>query len=210
MMRPLDVVTEPGPIAIRGPLVLETNRDVRVVITELQRPPRDDQDGFRDDAFAYDPGDLALRTIVGQLKLSSDRTTGTITGAEGTLYALRRMVDDDGIWASDTGAPAPADSLERLYEGGFDVTAGPLESLWAALDPDTRELRELIYSSPSGVYARSSGAWHKFPDDDASLDGLESVDVGPEAVRAFDESEGQMTGDDVMAYAVPDEGEEAR
>lgn len=200
-MRPLTVSKNDPRIAIEGPVVVEASGLEPVITDRVLRAP--------DGGFEYDPGDQALHPISStSYTLSDDGSTAIFSGR--TTYVVRRIVDHDGTWASSLGAAVPADSLEFLYQEGIDVT-DPVESLWVAIDPDTDEIQELVYASRAGVYARSSGAWQKYPDDDVSLDGVEAIDVTADAVQAFDSAEEAGTGlsrADVERYAIP-EGEPA-
>lgn len=200
-MRPLTVSESDLRVAIVGPVVVETSGLEPVITDQILRA--------LGGGFEFDPGDQALHPISSpSFTLSEDGSTATFSGR--TTYVVRRIVDQDGTWASSLGTVVPADSLEFLYQGGIDVT-DPVESLWVAIDPDTDEVEELVYSSRAGVYARSSGAWQRYPDDDVSLDGMESVDVTGDAIQMFDSAEETRTSlsrDDVERYAVPDDGEE--
>lgn len=201
-MRPLTLGGPDDRVAIYGPVVVEVSGLEPVVTVQVLHS----SDGSM---FEYDPGDSALHPIeTGTVNYASDMSTAMFT-ARSTTYVVRRIVDEDGLWASTLGAVVPADSLEFLYQGGIDM-ADPVESLWVAIDPDTDEVQELIYSSRAGVYARSSGAWQKYSDDDVSLDGVESIDVNGDAIQAFDDAEDSrsiLTRPDVERFAIPDEEE---
>lgn len=109
------------------------------------------------------------------------------------VYTIRRVTEADGVWASKTAAPAPVDSLEQLAIGGTYMAPGTFdttdEALFAALGSDDELVHELVYSSPSGIYVRSSNGWFRMPDDDDSLDGLEAIDVTAEFLPVFDQAE---------------------
>jgi hypothetical protein len=196
-MRPLDLSHRSSGWLVYGPVVIEN--DQAAAVTNGITYPEDGGVGLTTPAFG---GYITLADPEGSVDVAPDATTVTLKGADGD-YTVRRIQDDDGVWASSKRAVVPSESLDDLYGG--TMSDGTPEALWAALDPDTEEFKELIYSSPTGVYARSNGNWYRYPEDDTSLDGLESIDVEPAFVQAFDKSEtrgGTPARADVLKYAV--------
>lgn len=223
-MRPLDLINEndrtyprvAGAVVVEAPaLGGEDDEDgwpeVRAVTDGVFEVDDDDEDtpvhiGYTDGDHVHE---ITLADGEESITVAPDATTMTIRGAEGRDYTVRRLVDEDGLWASGLQMNVPADALEDLYGGDVE---NPSESFWAALDPDTEQFRELIYTSPRGVYARSNGNWHRYPDEDESLDGLESITVTPRFLDVFDKSETrgtQLDRDTVVKYQADDDTESA-
>lgn len=139
------------------------------------------------------------------VRVASNERTATITDSHGARYLMRPVQPRDGVWISSLGIPLPVDTIEYLY-GVMDMDAA-VEDLWVALDAETEEFYGLIYSSQAGVYLRSSGGWHVYPQDDESLDGYESIDVNGDFLAFYDELESageQPTREQVLDYAQED------
>jgi hypothetical protein len=210
-MRPLEIVSTTAGDVVIDPFVVEGPDPNDHTLGDRLRFSDDDTSGS---TLLYNDHAKTVILKVNSLTVTPDASKITLDTDDGEL-TVRRVMDDDGVWASAVGGLAPADSLEQVYLGGRFMAqvaySDPTESLWAALDPDSGVLRELVYSSPSGIYVRSSGGWFKQPDDDISLDGLEAVDVSGDFVPVFDEADNkaeELTRDSVMSYALPDEAPE--
>lgn len=136
-----------------------------------------------------------------------DKKKGIITfNSRGTIYTVRAYQDTDGMWASSLSMNVPAQALEEMvvqedlnmYSPKGDVTQ---EELYAAVDPATGTVKYVVYSSPNGMYIRSSGGWFKVPPTDESLDGLEVRDIDKAFIDTFDKAERaneKLTVDDVI------------
>jgi hypothetical protein len=181
-------------IRVEGPVVVESDADNEVALS-----------------VANDPGGLKLNYVGrselialsnGQdsIKVSDDQTTMTIESPNQT-FTIRRIADTDGTWLSDLQTAVPADALERQVS---DPMAGEpeTESLFATFD-DAEEFQGLIYSCLGGVYTRNAGSWFRYPDDDQSLDGLETIDVDPGFIEAYDKNPAPSR-DEVLQYELAD------
>ena len=135
---------------------------------------------------------------------------GDITfSSYGTIYTVRAFQDIDGRWASRLKTVVPAEALEEIYMAevklAFTPNAPALDdSLYAAIDSESDEVKYLVYSSEAGMYTRSNRGWFKLPVDDESLDGLEVHEVTPKFTKIFDMAEGNeeiLTSKDTAQYA---------
>lgn len=144
-------------------------------------------------------------------ELNVDEASGQITfSSYGRIYTIRAFNDNDGIWASRLAIEVPAESLEEQYmaevENAFSPDApGADENLYAAVDDNTNEVKNLVYSNVSGLYIRDNGAWFKLPKGDESLDDLEVLEVDPKFIKIYDMASGNdevLLADDVKKYQV--------
>jgi len=138
-------------------------------------------------------------------------TKGNITfKSYGRIYTVRAYQDSDGIWASKLGTAVPAKALEDMYIKEEDMAFSPNapkqeENLYAAVDSQTGEIKELVYSYTGGMYTRSSEGWFKVPNGDESLDGLEILEVDPSFIKVFDRAQAadkKLESGDVKKYEV--------
>jgi hypothetical protein len=128
----------------------------------------------------------------------------------GRIYTVRAYQDSDGIWASTLGTAVPAKALEDMYIKEEDMAFSPNaptqeENLYAAIDTQNGEVKELVYSYTGGMYTRSSEGWFKVPNGDESLDGLEILEVDPSFIKVFDRAqaaEKMLKSEDITKYEV--------
>jgi hypothetical protein len=149
--------------------------------------------------------------LEGEDELVVDETEGKITfSSYGRIYTIRAFNDSDGVWASQLASNVPAEALEELYmtevQNAFSPDAPAAdENLYAAVDEDTNEVKNLVYSTASGLYIRDNGAWFKLPKDDESLDDLVVLEVDPKFIKIYDMAQGNddmLLSDDVKKYEV--------
>ena len=140
-----------------------------------------------------------------------DDENGKITfSSYGKMYTIRAFEDSDGSWASVLESPVPAESLEERYMAEVDTAFSPDapavdENLYAAVDEDTNEVKELVYSTTTGMYTRSSQGWFRVPKDDESLDDLAVYEVNPKFIKVFDMAEANEEAlfvDDLDTYEI--------
>lgn len=140
-----------------------------------------------------------------------DDENGKITfSSYGKMYTIRAFEDSDGSWASVLESPVPAESLEERYMAEVDTAFSPDapavdENLYAAVDEDTNEVKELVYSTTTGMYTRSSQGWFRVPKDDESLDDLAVYEVNPKFIKVFDMAEANdevLFVDDLDTYEI--------
>lgn len=128
----------------------------------------------------------------------------------GKIYTIRAFQDSDGLWASKLEMQVPAESLEERYMTEVSNAFSPNapaddENLYAAVDENTNEVIDLVYSTSSGLYIRSSNGWHALPENDDSLDDLEVLEVSPGFIKIYDMAEAnseKLLSDDVEKYQV--------
>jgi len=138
-----------------------------------------------------------------------DETKGEITfSSYGKIYTVRAFQDTDGLWASRLRTMVPGEALEEMYMEEVKMAFSPDapaqdESLYAAVDEESGEVKYLVYTSLVGMYTRSNRGWFKVPDGDESLDGLDVYEVDPKFIKVFDKAEAEeqiLTSDDANEY----------
>jgi hypothetical protein len=149
--------------------------------------------------------------ILDEADFKINAAKGNITfKSYGRIYTVRAYQDSDGLWASALGTAVPAKALEDMYIKEEDMAFSPNapkqeENLYAAVDSQTGEVKELVYSYTGGMYTRSSEGWFKVPNGDESLDGLEILEVDPSFIKVFDRAqaaEKMLKSKDITKYEV--------
>lgn len=140
-----------------------------------------------------------------------DDENGKITfSSYGKIYTIRAFEDSDGTWASVLESPVPAETLEERYMAEISTAFSPDapaadENLYAAVDEETNEVKELVYSTTAGMYTRSYNAWFRIPKDDETLDDLVVYEVDPKFIKIYDMAQGNddtLFVDDLDKYEV--------
>jgi hypothetical protein len=198
-----DEVKDQGYLAW-GPAVLDSE-DEGQVVHRVAYSPRlvVEQDGV---TYVYVGGYDGVERqypVDSRDSVDIDPKTGAITFSSfGKIYTIRAVEDSDGLWASSLAAEVPAEATERSIDLEVAMAFSPDapaadESLFVTVDPDTQEVKDLIYSGSDGIYLREGKGWFKMPADDESLDGLQVIDVKPEIIEAW----AKLAEDDELTLA---------
>lgn len=182
------LITDPGVLeaTIDGKLIRDTVSYVRVL---------DDNDRVFVAVSMYD-GSERWREIESRESVEIAPESRAITfSSGGTMYHIRAIEDEDGVWMSPMRASVPAEALEAIVDMEVNMAFSPMapaadELLFVTIDPDSGAASNLVYSGVGGMFLRDSGGWFKLPaDDDTTLDDLEVVDVKPSIIDAWDEAQ---------------------